>query len=79
MHMKVFYKQPRCLRRSRVPMSMPMPVARRTLVHLAAAFTTGMVLGSRAFAQPGRHATLAMVAEPQTLDPMATRPTWSRR
>jgi peptide/nickel transport system substrate-binding protein len=47
---------------------------RRTLVHGALALSTGMaLLSSAAQAQaPRNYATLAMVAEPQTLDPMAS-------
>jgi len=50
--------------------------SRRTLVRhalLAAAAVAALAGGTgSAFAQPRNHATLAMVAEPQTLDPMAS-------
>ena len=48
--------------------------SRRTLVRhaLLAAAACAALVGGTAFAQPRNHATLAMVAEPQTLDPMAT-------
>ena len=48
--------------------------SRRTLVRhaLLAAAACAAFAGGSAFAQPRNHATLAMVAEPQTLDPMAS-------
>ena len=55
-------------------MSFAQPLSRRTLArHAVAAAAVCMVLGSgAALAQPRNFATLAMVGEPQTLDPMAT-------
>jgi len=49
----------------------PPPLRRRTLVQ-AAALLAGALVGTAAPAQPRNFATLAMVAEPQTLDPMAS-------
>ena len=49
----------------------PPPLRRRTLVQ-AAALLAGALIGVAAPAQPRNFATLAMVAEPQTLDPMAS-------
>ena len=48
--------------------------SRRTLMRhaLLAAAACAAIVGGSAFAQPRNHATLAMVAEPQTLDPMAS-------
>ncbi|MFT4192913.1 MAG: ABC transporter substrate-binding protein [Comamonas sp.] len=46
---------------------------RRNLVHAAAALVLLLPAAPQSFAQaPRTHATLAMVAEPQTLDPMAS-------
>lgn len=51
-------------------MTNPMPLGRRTLIQAAAAATALLALAAPA--QARNHATLAMVAEPQTLDPMAS-------
>ena len=55
-------------------MSLSSPIRRRTVVHGALVLTAALAaLGPAAQAQGTRHfATLAMVAEPQTLDPMAS-------
>ena len=54
-------------------MTMIPALSRRTLVHAAAALALLAPAAQQALAQaPRAHATLAMVAEPQTLDPMAS-------
>lgn len=52
-------------------MTMIPSLRRRSLVHVAA-LALVLPAGQHALAQARDHATLAMVAEPQTLDPMAT-------
>ena len=54
-------------------MTMNPALRRRNLVHAAAALALLLPAAQHALAQaPRAHATLAMVAEPQTLDPMAS-------
>jgi peptide/nickel transport system substrate-binding protein len=55
-------------------MSTPHSASRRTLVRhaLLAVAACAALTGASVFAQTRTHATLAMVAEPQTLDPMAS-------
>jgi hypothetical protein len=67
---KAFSSQPAL--ETRMPLSSP--VRRRAVVQGALVLTAALAaLGSTAHAQGPRHfATLAMVAEPQTLDPMAS-------
>lgn len=53
-------------------MTIANPLARRTLVQAAAVLAAALAASPAALAQARNHATLAMVAEPQTLDPMAS-------